>query len=74
LNIGVETLSTLFGSLRAQCAALPDKRRGANGRYTMANVGMAAFSVFFMQSRRFSRTSGTWRRGRSVRTARACSR
>jgi hypothetical protein len=32
---------------------LPDKRRGANARYTMADIGMAAFSVFFMQSPSF---------------------
>jgi hypothetical protein len=49
----VETLTTLLGSLRERCAGLPDKRRGANGRYTMADIGMAAFSVFFMQSPSF---------------------
>jgi hypothetical protein len=32
---------------------LPDKRQGANGRYTMADIGLAAFSVFFMQSPSF---------------------
>ena len=49
----METLTPLLGSLRERCAALPDKRRGANARYTMAEIGMAAFSVFFMQSPSF---------------------
>jgi len=49
----VETLTTLLGSLRDRCATLPDKRRGANARYTMADIGLAAFSVFFMQSPSF---------------------
>jgi hypothetical protein len=31
------------------CAALPDKRRGRNRQFVMADIGMAAFSVFFMQ-------------------------
>jgi hypothetical protein len=49
----VETLVRLLGLLRQCCAALPDKRHGANGRYTMADIGLAAFSVFFMQSPSF---------------------
>lgn len=49
----VETLTTLLGSLRECCDRLPDKRRGANARYTMADIGTAAFSVFFMQSPSF---------------------
>src|SRR5215469_18660694 len=39
--------------LRETCASLPDKRTGSNARYTMADIGMAAFSVFFMQSPSF---------------------
>jgi hypothetical protein len=31
----------------------PDKRRGLNTRYAMGEIGMAAFSVFFMQSPSF---------------------
>jgi hypothetical protein len=49
----METLTSLIGSLRERCARLPDKRTGANGRYAMADVGMAAFLVFFMQSPSF---------------------
>jgi hypothetical protein len=49
----VETLSRLIRTLRETCARLPDKRTGNNARYTMADIGMAAYSVFFMQSPSF---------------------
>jgi hypothetical protein len=49
----VETLDRLLGSLRECCAGLPDRRTGKNGRYGMADIGLAAFSVFFMQSSSF---------------------
>ncbi len=39
--------------LRACFARLPDPRRGDNRRYTMADIGMAALSVFLMQSPSF---------------------
>jgi hypothetical protein len=39
--------------LRERCEALPDKRSGSNTRYLMADIGLAAFSVFFMQSPSF---------------------
>jgi hypothetical protein len=35
------------------CAGVPDKRRGKNSHYAMADIGMAAFSVFFIQSPSF---------------------
>jgi len=47
------TLERLLGAVGESCATLPDKRRGANGRYTMRDIGLAAFSVFFMQSPSF---------------------
>ncbi len=49
----METLDRLLGSLRECCAGLPDKRTGKNGHYGMADIGLAAFSVFFMQSPSF---------------------
>ncbi len=33
--------------------SFPDKRRGRNCRYTMADIGLSAFAVFFMQSPSF---------------------
>jgi hypothetical protein len=49
----VRLLETLLGSLRGCLGRFPDKRRGANATYAMADIGMAAFSVFFMQSSSF---------------------
>ena len=42
-----------LGRLRACFAGMPDPRRGRNRRYAMQDVGMAALSVFFMQSPSF---------------------
>jgi len=49
----VGTIEDLISALRETCAGLPDKRRGKNSHYVMADIGMAAFSVFFMQSPSF---------------------
>jgi hypothetical protein len=49
----VGTVEGLISALRETCAGLPDKRRGKNSHYAMADIGMAAFSVFFMQSPSF---------------------
>jgi hypothetical protein len=49
----VERLERYIEVLREQCAALPDRRSGGNARYTMTDIGLAAFSVFFMQSPSF---------------------
>jgi hypothetical protein len=49
----VNHLETLLGALRRCCEGFPDPRRGSNGTYKIADIGMAAFSVFFMQSPSF---------------------
>jgi hypothetical protein len=46
-------LEPLLGSLRRCLDGFPDKRRGMNATYEMRDIGMAAFSVFFMQSPSF---------------------
>lgn len=46
-------LESVVGALRRCCEGFPDQRRGSNVRYDMAEVGLAAFSVFFMQSPSF---------------------
>ena len=51
--MGVRPLESLLGSLRGCLDRFPDKRRGANTTYSMVDIGMAAFSVFFMQSPSF---------------------
>jgi hypothetical protein len=52
-NVGVQRLQSLIGRLRQACETFPDKRRGMNLTYPIADIGMAAFSVFFMQSPSF---------------------
>jgi hypothetical protein len=49
----VNCLESLLGSLRRCCETFPDPRRGSNATYKIADIGMAAFSVFFMQSPSF---------------------
>lgn len=49
----MDGLEGYIGALRERCAGLPDRRTGSNGRYTMSDIGLAAFSVFFMQSPSF---------------------
>jgi hypothetical protein len=48
----VRHLEDLLGGLREACADFPDKRKGA-GVYSMADIGLSAFSLFFMQSESF---------------------
>jgi hypothetical protein len=49
----MHALVPLLGSLRRCLERFPDKRQGLNVTYSMADIGMAAFSVFFMQSPSF---------------------
>ncbi len=42
-----------LASLRGCCQSLPDLRQGGDVRYTMADIGLSAFSLFFMQSPSF---------------------
>src|SRR3954452_17945375 len=49
----MKILDRLIGSLRGCCHSLPDLRQGGGPRYTMADVGLSAFSLFFMQSPSF---------------------
>jgi hypothetical protein len=46
-------LDHLLSGLKDACAAFPDKRKGEGGVYTMADIGLSAFSLFFMQSESF---------------------
>lgn len=52
--------------MKALCASLPDRRTGENTIYTMADIGMAAFSTFFMQSPSFLAHQTALERGRGT--------
>ncbi len=43
------TFSTLLGILESAIRSFPDKRTGTNIRYSMRDVGLSGFSVFYMQ-------------------------
>jgi Transposase DDE domain len=51
----VTVLESLIAGLKGVCAGLPDQRKGPrhDGEYTMADIGLSAFSVFFMGSPSF---------------------
>ena len=53
--------------LRDCAASLPDRRRGKNTRYSMADIALSAFSVFFTQCPSFLSFQ------RSMQKARGCS-
>ena len=59
-------LESLIAALKALCAVLPDRRRGENTVYDMADIGMAAFAVFFMQSPSFLAQQTALQRGRGT--------
>ena len=49
----MRVLEELISGLREACSSFEDKRQGSNGHYAMADIGLSAFSVFFMQSPSF---------------------
>ena len=51
----MNALESLIAELKTVCAGLPDQRKGPHrdGQYTMADIGLSAFAVFFMGSASF---------------------
>jgi hypothetical protein len=49
----MEILAALRSGLKAVCAAFPDPRKGRGGDIAMADFGLSAFAMFFMQSASF---------------------
>ena len=51
----MSALEQHIAELSAVCAGLPDRRKGPlpRGGYTMADIGLSAFSLFFMGSPSF---------------------
>ncbi len=46
----MKLLPSLVSGLKATCAAFPDPRQGRTGNIAMADFGLSAFAMFFMQS------------------------
>ena len=59
-------LDSLMVGMQALCATLHDRRKGENTVYAMADIGMAAFSTFFMQSPSFLARQTALQRGRGT--------
>src|SRR3977135_890946 len=49
----MKLLPSLLADLKAVCAAFPDPRQGRGGNIAMADFGLSAFAMFFMQSTSF---------------------
>src|ERR1700694_2554402 len=49
----MKLLPLLLADLKAVCAAFPDPRKGRGGNIAMADFGLSAFAMFFMQSASF---------------------
>ena len=49
----MEIFESLLDGLRRVCAGFPDSRRSTDVDYSMADIGLSAFSLFFMQSESF---------------------
>jgi len=59
-------LESLIDSFKGLCATLPDQRKGENTVYDMADIGLAAFATFFMQSPSFLAQQTALARGRGT--------
>ena len=73
IHSGLELWSTLWVvieslivALKALCGTLPDRRKGDNTSYSMTDMGMGAFGVFFMQSPSFLAHQTALERGRGT--------
>ncbi len=59
----MEILASLLSGLKAVCAAFSDPRKGRSGNIAMADFGLAAFAMFFMQSVSFLSFQRTLEKG-----------
>jgi hypothetical protein len=51
--MSLKRFDELVSTFRKQLAAMPDRRKGKNRQYSMEDIGLSAFSVFFTQSPSF---------------------
>jgi hypothetical protein len=59
----MQLLPSLLTGLRAACATFPDSRKGRSGNIAMADFGLSAFALFFMQSASFLSFQRTLEKG-----------
>src|SRR4051812_39393763 len=70
IQVRMEMLESLLAGVRSACAAFPDRRRG-NVTYSMADIGLSAFSLFFMQSESFLAHQRALEEGRKTSNCRS---
>ena len=59
----MKLLPSLLAGLKAVCVAFPDPRKGRGGNIAMADFGLSAFAMFFMQSASFLSFQGAVQKG-----------
>ena len=59
----MQLLPFLLVGLRAACASFPDPRKGRSGNIAMADFGLSAFALFFIQSASFLSFQRTLEKG-----------
>jgi hypothetical protein len=59
----MQLLPSLVTGLRAACATFPDPRKGRSGNIAVADFGLSAFAMFFMQSASFLAFQRTLEKG-----------
>lgn len=59
----MKLLPSLLAGLKAVCAAFPDPRKGRDGNIPIADFGLSAFAMFFMQSASFLAFQRTLEKG-----------
>jgi hypothetical protein len=71
----VNALACLISALKDVCAGLQDRRKGQcrDGEYSMADIGLSAFSVYFMGSPSFLAHQRRRRKDEAGPTVRPCS-
>jgi len=53
MRMSLRRFDDLIGSIRKRMGALHDRRTGTNKKYTMEDIGLSAFAVFYTQSPSF---------------------
>lgn len=59
----------LIDEFRAVLADFPDKRTGGNTQYSMEDIGLGAFAVFYTQSPSFLSQQETMRKSKGTSNA-----
>jgi hypothetical protein len=60
----MKLLPSLLADLKAVCGAFPDPRKGRGGNIAVADFGLSAFAMFFMQSASFLSFQRSLEKGR----------